>query len=66
MDQTLFWQQLNAELDYAFLICFLIAATVILARWLVGPSRRLAFDRYAIALAGGMLIVSLGAQWLTR
>lgn len=64
MDQTLFWQQLNQKLDYAFLIVFLIAVAIGAARWLVGPARRVAFDRYAIGLAGGVMVISVVAQWL--
>lgn len=63
MDQTLFWQQLNQKLDYAFWIVFLIAVAVASARGMVGPARRLAFDRYAIGFTGVLMIVSLVTVW---
>jgi hypothetical protein len=63
MNQTDLWNQLNARLDYGFLIVLIITTAVVIARWAVGPSHRLNFDRLTLGLAGGMMTVSLAVLW---
>lgn len=63
MNQTDLWNQFNTQLDTAFLIVLILAMAIMIARWLIGPSRRLAFDRLSLGLAGAMMTVSLVVLW---
>jgi hypothetical protein len=64
MNQTDLWNQFNGQLDTAFLIMLIIATAIVITRWLIGPSRRLDFDRLLLGLAGGTMTIALGALWV--